>query len=80
MHDVEVSEDVGSSKLKVLEEASKALQQKLTVATQFERISAHFKKSEALHKKGAGPFSFCDDSMYPPQCAARRPLKPEWSL
>ena len=75
MHDHEVFEDVGSTKLKALEEASKELQQKLIVATQSEQISAHFKKSEALHKKGAGPFSLCNDSMYPPRCAARMPFK-----
>ena len=37
--------------------------------------SVRFKKSEALHKMGAGPFSLCDDSMYPPQCATRNPFK-----
>jgi len=34
--------------------------------------SAHFKKSENLHSKGAGPSSFCE-SIYPPRCAANTP-------
>ena len=37
MHNHEFSKDVGSTKLKALEEASKALQQKLTVATQSDK-------------------------------------------
>ena len=36
--------------------------------------SAHFKKSENLHNKGAGPSSFWE-SIYPPRWAANKPYR-----
>jgi hypothetical protein len=40
-----------------------------------EQSFAHCLKSDVLQSRGAGPSSLCDDSIYPPQCAAKRPCR-----